>query len=52
LEDLLTYAAQSGFSVAVAAYLLVRLEGRMTELNGTLKNLEVILARMEERNRP
>jgi hypothetical protein len=49
MEELLTNAVQTGFSVAVAAYLLVRMEGRMETLNETLRELEVVLARMEAR---
>lgn len=49
MEELLTSAVQTGFSVAVASYLLVRMEGRMEALNQTLRELEVVLARMEAR---
>ncbi len=49
MEELITNALQTGFSVAVAAYLLVRMEGRLDSLNDTLRELQVVLARMETR---
>lgn len=52
MEDILAYTVQTGFSVAVAAYLLVRMEGRIEALNATLQTLQVVLARLEARDRP
>lgn len=51
MEDILAYTVQTGFSVAVAAYLLVRMEGRIEALNATLQSLQVVLARLDERKR-
>jgi len=40
MEDLLAGIAQNGFSIAVAAYLLIRMEKRLDELAIAINNLE------------
>ncbi|HRV72100.1 MAG: YvrJ family protein [Thermovirgaceae bacterium] len=44
MEDFLASAIQSGFAVAVAAYLLVRMESRLEELTNAIKDLQVVIA--------
>lgn len=39
VEEVLTFVAQSGFSVAVAAYLLVRMESRLEALTQAINEL-------------
>ncbi len=39
MDELLTFVAQSGFSVAVAAYLLVRMESRLEALTQAINEL-------------
>lgn len=39
MEELLTAVMQNGFSVAVAAYLLVRMEKRLEELSRAIRDL-------------
>ncbi|ADE57854.1 MULTISPECIES: YvrJ family protein [Aminobacterium] len=47
MEDFLASCLQSGFSVAVAAYLLVRMEKRLDELTGAIRRLESAITHME-----
>lgn len=39
MEELVTVVMQNGFSVAVAAYLLVRMESRLEELSRAIRDL-------------
>ena len=41
MEDFLASAIQSGFAVAVAGYLLVRMESRLEELTNAIRELQV-----------
>jgi len=47
MEDFIQILAQGGFAVAVAAYLLVRMESRLEALTRALQDLQVVLARLE-----
>lgn len=47
MEDLLASCIQSGFSVAVAAYLLVRMEKRLDDLAGAIRSLESAITHLE-----
>ena len=40
MEDLISTVVQNGFSVAVAAYLLVRMERRLEELSLAIRDLQ------------
>jgi len=40
LEEFVTSTLQTGFSIAVAAYLLIRMERRLYELSLAINNLE------------
>ncbi len=40
LEEFITSTLQTGFSIAVAAYLLIRMEKRLDELSLAINNLE------------
>lgn len=44
MEDFLASAIQSGFAVAVAGYLLVRMESRLEELTNAIRELQVAIA--------
>lgn len=44
MDELLTFIAQSGFSVAVAAYLLVRMESRLEALTQAINELRHCVA--------
>lgn len=44
VDELLTFVAQSGFSVAVAAYLLVRMESRLEALTRAIQELRLCCA--------
>jgi hypothetical protein len=43
MEDFVASAIQSGFAVAVAAYLLVRMESRLEELTKAIRELHVAI---------
>ncbi|MDI9393785.1 MAG: YvrJ family protein [Synergistota bacterium] len=43
MEDFWASAIQSGFAVAVAGYLLVRMESRLQELTNAIKDLQVAI---------
>jgi len=43
MEDFLASAIQSGFAVAVAGYLLVRMESRLQELTNAIRDLQVAI---------
>ncbi len=50
MEEFLNSALQSGFSVAVAAYLLIRMEKRLESLGEAIRDLHTWLrAGMEKR---
>lgn len=44
MEDLLAGMAQNGFSIAVAAYLLIRMENRLESLSQAINNLKIAIA--------
>jgi hypothetical protein len=44
MEELVSSAIQSGFAVAVAAYLLVRMEKRLDELTKAISELRMTIA--------
>ncbi len=43
MEDFLANAAQSGFSIAVAAYLLIRMESRLDSLSRAIQDLRLAI---------
>ncbi len=45
MDELITTMMQSGFSVAVAAYLLVRMERRLEDLTLAIRELHGAIAR-------
>lgn len=44
MEEFVSSAIQSGFAVAVAAYLLVRMEKRLEELTQAISELRIAIA--------
>lgn len=44
MEDLLKAIADVGFPMAVAAYLLIRIEGKMDGLSASINRLSTILS--------
>lgn len=44
MEDFVASVAQGGFAVAVAAYLLVRMERRLDELTQAIRDLQFVIA--------
>lgn len=44
MEQMLTYASSYGFPMVVAAYLLVRIEGRLETLAASINDLAKIIA--------
>jgi len=44
VEQLLNYASSYGFPMVVAAYLLVRMEGRLEKLAASINDLAKIIA--------
>jgi hypothetical protein len=44
LEDLLKSIADVGFPIAVAAYLLIRIEGKLESLSSSINQLSTILS--------
>lgn len=45
MEELLTAALQNGFAIAVAAYLLVRIDKRLDEFTKAVAHLEAVIER-------
>lgn len=45
MDEWVKLISQLGFPIAVAAYLLIRLEGTIKELSHTVNNLIILLAR-------
>ena len=45
MEDLLRSALQNGFSIAVASYLLVRMESKLEALTLAIRDLQAALNR-------
>ncbi len=43
MEDFVASAIQSGFAIAVASYLLVRMESRLEELTKAIRDLQVAI---------
>ena len=48
MEDMLTMIANTGFSIVVAVYLLVRMEKRMCELRESISELAVTIRKVSE----
>lgn len=46
MEELVPIIANLGFPIAVSIYLLVRIEGKMDALTGSVKELSRVIARM------
>lgn len=44
MEDLLKSIANVGFPIAVAAYLLIRIEGKLDSLSSSINQLSTILS--------
>ena len=44
MEELLAAIANTGFPIAVAAYLLIRIEGKMDSLSSSINQLSTILS--------
>jgi hypothetical protein len=44
MEDLLKTIADVGFPIAVAAYLLIRIEGKLESLSSSINQLSTILS--------
>lgn len=44
MEEFVASVAQGGFAVAVAAYLLVRMERRLDELTQAIRDLQFVIA--------
>ena len=44
MEDFLTAIANVGFPIAVAAYLLIRIESKMDSLSSSINQLSTILS--------
>ena len=44
MEDLFTAVANLGFPIAVAAYLLIRIEGKLDSLASSINQLSTILS--------
>jgi len=47
MEDLMASVLQNGFSVAVASYLLIRMDRRMEELTRAVIQLGTVIERKE-----
>ncbi len=47
MEDLMASILQNGFSVAVASYLLIRMDRRMEELTRAVVQLGTVIERKE-----
>jgi len=43
MEDFMSTVVQNGFSVAVAAFLLVRMERRLEELSSAIRDLQAAI---------
>ena len=43
MEEFMSTVVQNGFSIAVAAYLLVRMEGRLDELTTAIRDLHAAI---------
>ncbi len=50
MEEFLNSALQSGFSVAVAAYLLIRMEKRLEDLSEAIRDLHAWFRTEAERS--
>lgn len=44
MEQLLTYTANYGFPMVISVYLLVRIEGKLEQLTGSINDLAKIIA--------
>lgn len=44
MEDFMTVVANVGFPIAVAAYLLIRIEGKLTALTDSINQLSTIIS--------
>ena len=50
MDELVSMFANVGFPVAIAIYLLVRLESKLEKLSDTINNLSVALMKHTEEN--
>jgi hypothetical protein len=48
MEQLTTTIANLGFPIAVAIYLLVRMENRMKDLENAINNLAIVINEMKK----
>ncbi|MDI9502878.1 MAG: YvrJ family protein [Tissierellia bacterium] len=46
MDELLTLIGNLGFPIAVSAYLLVRIEGKITDLTGSIHELRQAIERI------
>lgn len=44
MEQLLAYTANYGFPMVISVYLLVRIEGKLEQLTGSINDLSKIIA--------
>lgn len=44
MEQILTYIANYGFPAVISVYLLVRIEGKLEQLTGSINDLAKIIA--------
>lgn len=49
MEEIIKATIQTGFAVAVAAYLLVRLEVKLEDLTRAIQDLKLAVAKIEGR---
>ncbi len=46
MEELIGLVSNMGFPIAVSIYLLVRIEGKMDELTGSVKELSRVISKL------
>ncbi len=46
MDEMITLIANLGFPIAVSIYLLVRIEGKMDELTGSVKELSRVISKL------
>lgn len=44
MDQLLTYTANFGFPMVISVYLLVRIEGKLEQLTGSINDLAKVIA--------
>ncbi len=47
IEDMLSQIANFGFPIVVCVYLLVRIEGKLDQLTGSIHELANVITRLE-----